>query len=107
MKKDIPAEPVVVSDGQSKRLSVEDFTILAIEKLRKPGKKGLHTVWSGFNEGFRQYFPDLDPVAETKRLAEERKIGMHLARGGAIIYLPGEAPSQNASANDVLKKMGV
>ncbi len=106
-KNETPAETPAAGAVPTEKLSVEAFTLHAIKTLRKPDKKGLHTVWSGFNLGFRKYFPDLDPVAETKRLVEEGKIGMHLARGGAVIYLPSEAPSQNTSADQVLKKMGV
>ena len=112
MKNQTPTATVETSaqnqnEGKTEKLSVEAFTILAIKTLRTPGKRGLHTVWSGFNDAFRKYFPNLNPIEETKRLKMEKKIDMHPVRGGVMIYLPGEGPSGNLPAEETLKKMGV
>ena len=69
------------------RLSHEEFLKSAITKLRKPPYKGIHSVFSGFNEAFRKYFGE-DPVSATNRLAQEGRIIIRPAKGGAMLYLP-------------------
>jgi len=88
-------------------MTVEEFIMKAIEKLRDPKYKGIHTVFSGFNEAFRKYFPNLDPVKETKRLAREGKIVIRPVKGGAIIYKAEEAPYFTDRGREALKKMGL
>ncbi len=85
------------------KLTYEEFTLRAISALRKDGYKGIHTVFSGFNEAFRQYF-DRDPVEVTKALADEGKIVLRIAKGGATIYLPEDMPKDLASI-DALSKI--
>ena len=92
-------------ENNQKKLDVEEFTLLAIEKLKLPERDSIHVVYSNFNQAFREYFPGLDPVAEIKKLVEAKKIGFRLARGGAIIFLPGTVASPEAK--DTLKKMGL
>lgn len=96
-----------MSRKSDKRLTTEEFTLLAIEKLKVPDRKGIHTVFSGFNQAFREYFPGLDPIAEVKKLVEAGKIGFRFAKGGAMIYPPGEGVPAPASGKEALKKMGV
>ena len=88
------------------RLTEEQFTIRAIERLRKQGYVGIHSVYSGFNDAFRIYFHSVDPVVATTRLAEQGKIEMRYAKGGAMLYKPGEAPKKDVSG-EALKKMGL
>lgn len=90
----------------SEKLSQEEFVRRAIVSLRKEGYKGIHTVFSGFNDAFKRYFEGENPVEATKRLAEEGKIVLRPVRGGVMIYLPEEAPSRS-SGDDALKKMGL
>ena len=73
------------------RLTEEEFALRAIHALRTKKYKGIHTVYSGFNSAFRQYF-DTDPVEATKKLAESGKIILRPAHGGATIYDPKDAP---------------
>ena len=40
----------------SEKMSHEEFIKKAIVSLRKEGYKGIHTVYSGFNEAFKKYF---------------------------------------------------
>lgn len=84
-------------------LTPEEFVLRAIETLRQPPYKGVHSVYSGFNEAFRKYFPNLDPVETTNELAEQGKIAVRPARGGVILYKPGEGPS--AQAEDALRRI--
>lgn len=90
----------------TQKLTVEEFVFRAIEKLAPEGKQTIHTVFSGFNEAFREYFPGQDPIEEVKKLHEAGKISFGLRRGGAIIAPPGViAPVQKS--RETLAKMGV
>lgn len=91
------------------RLTPEQFILEAIVKLRAPTakSKGIHSVFSGFNEAFRAYFPGEDPVAWTKKLADEGKLATRLVRGGAMLYLPGDAPAGATRGAEALKQMGL
>lgn len=90
------------------RLTPEEFILEAIAKLRAPTAKsrGIHSVFSGFNEAFRSYFPGEDPAWTTK-LASEGKIATRLVRGGAMLYLPADAPAVATRGADALKRMGL
>ena len=76
------------------KISEYEFVIRAIKKLKKPPYKGIHSVYSGFNQAFREYF-NKDPVEATTKLAQEGKIVTRPVKGGATLYLPEEAPSQS------------
>ncbi len=75
------------------KVSQEEFIIRAIKKLRKPPYRGIHTVYSGFNQAFRNYF-DADPIAVTNKLAQEGKIMIRPVKGGVMLYLPEETPDR-------------
>ena len=82
-------------------MTEEEFIIEAIKKLR--GKyRGLHSVYSGVNAAFRQQFGK-DPVEVTNRMAREGKLVIRPARGGVILYLPGEAPDDRSDT--VIRKV--
>ena len=82
------------------KLSEEEFVRKAIKKLRG-NYKGIHTVYSGFNQAFKEYF-GTNPVEATQRLAKENKIVVRPVKGGVIIYLPEDAPN---SPQNVLNKI--
>lgn len=69
-----------------------------------PPYKGIHCVFSGFNEAFREYFPLLDPVDVTNQLAKEGKIVIRPARKGVILYKAGDVPP-TMMGGDALKKI--
>lgn len=92
--------PNIPSKGS---LSPEEFVLKAIERLRVPPYKGIHSVYSGFNGAFREYFPLLDPVDFTNQMCKEGKIVLRPVKGGVILYKSGEAST--ASANDALKRI--
>lgn len=84
----------------------EEFFINAIKNLRDTSKSlGIHTVWSGFNNAFRKHF-NQDPITVAKQLDDQGIIEIRLVKGGARIYLPGEAPAlrENKDA-EVLAKI--
>ena len=90
-------------EGEANKLSEHEFIIRAIKKLRKPPYKGIHSVYSGFNKAFKDYF-NVNPVEATTRLAQEGKIVTRPVKGGVMLYIPEEAPIPRGSG-DVLGKI--
>lgn len=82
-------------------ISEEEFVLRAIKRLRKPPYRGIHTVYSGFNQAFKEHFGK-SPVELTQKMAAEGKIVIRPVRGGVMLYFPGEAPEAQKS---VLKKI--
>ena len=78
---------------EEKKLTEETFVVQAIKKLRKDPYRGIHSVYSGFNEAFRKYF-GTNPVEATTQLAAEGKIETRPFKGGVMLFLPGEAPKR-------------
>ncbi len=95
----------MAEQDQEEKLSQADFVKRAIVTLRKDPYKGIHSVYSGFNQAFRDYFND-DPIKWTTQLASEHVIEVRPSRGGVMLYIPGDAPTRSTS-KDVLKKMGL
>jgi hypothetical protein len=91
----------------SEKLSHEEFVKKAIVSLRKEGYKGIHSVYSGFNNAFKKYFEGENPVEVTNRLAGEGKIVIRPVKGGVMLYLPEDAPVGRDTAGEALKKMGL
>lgn len=85
---------------EKNKLTEEEFVRKAIKKLR--GKyKGIHTVYSGFNSAFKEYF-GTNPVEATQRLVSEGKINIRPVKGGVMIYLPEDSPN---TAENILNKI--
>jgi hypothetical protein len=92
----------------AERLNHEEFVKKAIVSLRKEGFKGIHTVYSGFNDAFKKYYEGENPVEATNRLAKDGKIFIRPVKGGMMLYQPENAPaSAGKSAEETLKKMGL
>jgi hypothetical protein len=91
----------------SEKLSHEEFVRKAVVSLRKEGYRGIHSVYSGFNEAFKKYYPGENPVEVTNGLAQEGKLIIRPVKGGVMFYLPEDAPSPKSSADEALKKMGL
>ena len=85
------------------KISEYEFVIRAIKRLKKPPYKGIHSVYSGFNRAFKDYF-NVNPVEATTRLAQEGKIATRPVKGGVMLYLPEEAPPPRGS-QDALEKI--
>ena len=90
-----------MNETTSTQIGEEEFVLRAIKKLRKPPYRGIHSVYSGFNQAFKEHFAK-NPVEVTKRMAEEGKIVTRPVRGGAMLYLPEDAPKPQES---VLQKI--
>ena len=89
-----------------KRLSYKEFVEKAITTLRKDDYKGIHTVYSGFNEAFKGYYPGENPVDVTNKMAEAGEVVIRPVKGGVMLYLPADAPT-GSNATDALAKMGL
>lgn len=85
---------------EKEKLTEEEFIRRAIKKLRG-NYKGIHSVYSGFNSAFKEYF-GTNPIDTTQRLAKEGKISIRPVKGGVILYLPEDAPN---SPQNVLNKI--
>jgi hypothetical protein len=90
-----------MSEEETGKISEEEFIYRAIKRLRKPPYKGIHTVFSGFNQAFKEHFGK-NPVELTQKLAAEGKIVIRPVKGGVMVYLPEDAPSAPKS---VLQKI--
>lgn len=82
-------------------ITEEEFVFRAIKRLRKPPYRGIHSVYSGFNQAFKEHFGK-SPVELTQKMAGEGKIVILPVRGGVMLYFPDEAPQPQKS---VLKKI--
>lgn len=91
----------------TQKLTHEEFVKRAIVSLRKEPYKGIHSVYSGFNQAFKKYFDGEDPVEVTNKLAKEGKIVIRPAKGGVVLYLVEDAPQSGGSADETLRKMGL
>jgi len=90
----------------TEKLSYEEFIRQAILRLRTGSYKGIHSVFSGFNEAFKKYYDGINPVKITNQLAKEKKIFIRPVKGGVMLYLPEDAPQINRG-DEALKKMGL
>jgi hypothetical protein len=91
----------------TKKLAHPDFIRLAIQTLRTERFKGIHSVYSGFNEAFRVYYEGEDPIRVTTELAAQGAIALRPVRHGVMLYLPGEAPVSVNRGEQALRKMGL
>jgi len=89
-------------------LTKEEFVVQAIKKLRDPLRsKGIHVVLSGFNAAFKKQYGE-DARATTDAMVIAGKLFVRPTKGGAMIYLPEEAPtfrSIDQIANEALAKI--
>ena len=88
---------------EGRKLTEEEFVTQAIRKLRKDPYRGIHSVYSGFNEAFRKYF-GTNPVEATTKLAAGGKIETRPFKGGMMLFLPGEAPKR-PSTEEVIRQI--
>ena len=86
----------------SRIINEEEFILRAIKRLRKPPYRGIHSVYSGLNQAFKEHFAK-NAIEVTTRMAQEGKIVTRPVRGGVMLYLPGEAPEP--PQKDALKKI--
>ena len=92
-----------MKEEPSDRMSEEEFIVRGIQRLRKPPYKGIHSVYSGFNLAFKEYFGK-NPIEVTQRMAQEGKIVIRPVRGGVMLYLPEDAPQPKKSVLEAILK---
>jgi hypothetical protein len=93
---------------KTETIPYEKFITRAIVKLRDPEKgKGIHTIYSGLFAAFKDYYgEDKNRFKEIiEKLTEEGKIEKRYAKGGVVIYLPGECPTKADSKAALAKIM--
>lgn len=88
------------------QMSEEQFILRGIERLRTKGHKSIHTVYSGLNTAFREYFgKGADPVATQKRMAAAGTIVIVPAHGGVLLYKKGEEPNMVGTPSAISAKL--
>lgn len=87
------------------KLPKKEFIAAAIVGLRKPGHTGIHVVFSGFNDAFRQYYGE-DPRPTTQFLFQEGFISIVMAKGGPMINLAKDRPNPPEVHEALLKILG-
>jgi hypothetical protein len=75
------------------KLTKQEFVLKAIERLRTEKSKGIHVVWSGFNQAFEKYFGETSR-ATTDEMKAQGLIDVIPFSNGIIIYKKGEAPDR-------------
>lgn len=75
-----------MSAKSNSKMPYKDFVEKAIKALRKPPYKGIHVVYTNFNDAFRQYYNE-DPRPIIDKLVAEGFLVSRPAKGGAIITL--------------------
>ena len=93
-----PYQRRTVSMGKA-HMDKDTFTLSAIPKLRTGKYRGIHSVFSGFNEAFKVYFKGENPVDHQKDMVKRGKLVTIPAKKGAMLYLPEDAPK--SSGKDV------
>lgn len=78
------------STKPNSKMNYEEFMEKAIKSLREPPYKGIHVVYSNFNNAFRQYY-DEDPRPIIDKMVADGFLVSRPARGGAIIMLAADA----------------
>jgi hypothetical protein len=71
---------------------------------RKEGYKGLHTVYGKLNSDLRVAFPSANPVTMVQEMEAAGLIEGRPAKGGHMIFLPGEMTTSDKKANDRIAK---
>ena len=82
-------------------LPPEEFVRRAVIRLRKGTAKSIHTVYSGFNAAWREYY-GTDPVTGIKALVDAGVCVTHPTRGGARLYLAEDAPARKPSGKEIV-----
>lgn len=85
--------------SNKKKVTKSEFVKRAILSMRTDKSKGIHTVFSGFNDTFRFYYDGQDPVEWTGKLQKQGIIDIRPCKGGAMIYLKGESPVKRNSVD--------
>lgn len=84
-------------------MTQEEFIMKGAKVLLKEGFHGVHNVYSGLNQAFRNHFgKESDPVAVVMAMEKAGKIVTRPSKGGATIYLLENAPKVGADVQATL-----
>ena len=87
------------------KMTEKEFVLAAIPRLRDLSRsKGIHTVYSGFNQAFRTHF-GTDPRVTTDAMAQAGELIVRPARGGVMLYLSDDAPDFVDKGAEALEKI--
>jgi hypothetical protein len=79
---------MVTSRLSTEKLTPEEFILRAISALKTEKSKGIHTVYSGLNRAFSEYFGEkADVIQTTVNMRKEGKIAVFPTKGGVRLYL--------------------
>lgn len=92
------------NNGNNKngKMDMLEFSKRAILKLRTDKSKGIHSVFSGFNAAFKEYY-GVEAKDALNDLVDGGKIVRIPCRKGVMLYLPEDAPA-SASSDAKAKK---
>lgn len=76
-----------IMQGTNGKVPVRDFVFAAVKTLRKPGQKGIHVSWSGFNKIFVEYY-GVPSRAYVDELWKKDFLDKVIASGGCWINIP-------------------
>ena len=96
--------PKAKTPAASAKMTHREFVERAIKALKKPNYNGIHVVYSGFNQAFREYFGE-DPRSHVDQLAKEGVITLRPAKGGALIALADGEKKEGEGPGAVLAKI--
>lgn len=112
----MPKQTVNPQNTSAPKLTPEAIARTLIIEGRKRNKnpeyKGVHVVFSGFNEAFRTYFGYTKEKSREvlDSLKAAGKIAIIPCRGGAMAYLPEDAPKPeegiSSNAKSLLAALG-
>ena len=81
-----PHKVFVAYENMKKRKQTKrKFVLNAIHKLRKPNYLGIHVVYSGFNQAFRDYYNE-DPIPAVDKLVKDGVVLKQPVKGGVMLY---------------------
>lgn len=75
------------------KLPYREFVERSIKALRQPPYKGIHVVYTNFNNAFRQYYEE-DPRPIIDKMVAEGFLVSRPAKGGAIITLASDVDNK-------------
>lgn len=96
---------LVLEHGQTDEAK-DAFTFLSLDLLKNEKYKGIHTVYQGFNDAFRQHFPTSDPVVHVNAMRDAGKIAVIPVKKGVRLYWPEDKPNVT-TPSAILAKMGL
>ena len=79
---------------------IQQFVLGYIVANRKEGYKGLHTVYGKLNADMRKEYPSANPVTVIQEMEVLGLIEGRPAKGGHMIFLPGEMTTSDKKANE-------